>query len=338
MKAKFLVFVAILALGIMSSPYVSQAASQADFFKNRIVTIECTSPPGSVNDFYSRLLANYMSKMTGAKIAVENKTAAGGLVARNSFYRIAKPDGLTILQESTGRLWPGYLTGAEKGVEYDISKFEYLPGIKGGPFLLAVSPKGRYGTIELLKNGKNLKVPSSNSTSILTLAAIGVAETMSLDAAVVTGLSNDDAYLSLQQGEAHFMVRNYDNMIGFQHKGVVIPLMQLAEKRDPLCADVPTIYEIMSLSEQQKRLIRVISPEARIWMLPPGTPQDIVQFWDDAIMQVLNNNDFQKQVAGFTGVWFGAYISSEGKKELASLMANQDDFKLYDPLVKKYVR
>jgi tripartite-type tricarboxylate transporter receptor subunit TctC len=341
MKRRLLAFVVALSMLTLLSPSISQTAPApvvADFYKDKIVTIVCTAAPGSVNDFYSRLAAEYLADVTGAKIAVKNETAAGGLVARNSFFQTTKPDGLTLLQESTGRLWPGWLTGAEEGVKYDIGKFEYLPGIKGGPFQLAVYPKGPYGTIELLKKGKNLKVPSSNATSILSLAAIAVAEALSLDAGLVVGIPNDPAYLSLQQGEAHFMVRNYDNFIGYQNKGVVKPLAQLGEKRDPLSPDVPTIYEVATLSEPQKRLIRVISPEARIFMLPPGTPKDRVKFWDDAIMRILNDAALQKKVAGFTQVWFGAYSSAEGKKELANLIAHRDDFKLFEPLVKKYVK
>jgi tripartite-type tricarboxylate transporter receptor subunit TctC len=343
MKRRFMVFVVALSMVILLSPCTPQAASptessKADFYKDKIVTIVCTAAPGTVNDFYSRLAADYLSKLTGAKIAVENKTAAGGLVARNNFFKVDKPDGLTIMQESTGRLWPGWLTGAEEGVNYDIAKFEYMSGIKGGPFSLGINPKGSYGTIELLKKGKNLRVPSSNATSILSLAAIGVAEALSLDAKLVVGIGNDPAYLSLQQGEAQFMVRNYDNMIGYIKQGVIKPLAQLSEKRDPLLPDVPTIYEVAKLSDTQKRLIAVISPEARIWMLPPGTPKDRVKFWDDALTKMLNDSDFQKKVAGFTGVWFGAYSASEANKELAHLMKERKDFELYKPLMTKYVQ
>ena len=109
---------------------------------------------------------------------------------------------------------------AEKGIEYDSSKFEYLSGIKGGPYLLGVAPKGPYGTIELLKKGKNLKVPTSTPTSILSIAAMGASESLSLDAKLVVGIASNAAYLALQQGEAHFMVRSFD-FIQYEKQGAL---------------------------------------------------------------------------------------------------------------------
>ena len=342
--ASTVAFSMLILLSPWSEPGNPQAASPAapsanaaDFYKGKIVTIVVTGPPGSVNDIYARTAAIFLPELTGAKVAVENKTAAGGLVAQNNFFQVVKPDGLTILCEATGRLWPGWLMG-EKGINYDITKFEYLSGVQGGPWILGVSPKGSVNTVELLRKGKNLKVPSSTSTSIITLAAMGVSEALSLDAKIVIGITSDAAYLAIQQGEAHFMVRNYDSMMRALQQGQMKPLLQLGDQRDPLVPDLPTLGELTPLSDYQKKLVGVLFPEAKIFLLPPGTPKDRVQFLDDCIKKMLNSPDFQKKAKENFGVWLGAYPSAESKKKIEYLSAHKDDIKLYTPLITKYVK
>jgi tripartite-type tricarboxylate transporter receptor subunit TctC len=327
-------FAALTLVPVSAAP----APSAADFYKGKIVTILLTAPAGSTNDIFARLAVPYLSELTGAKIAVENKTAAGGMVAQNEFFQVVKPDGLTIMCEATGRLWPGWLMG-EKGINYDINKFEYMSGLKGGPYLLGVSPKGPYGTIELLKKGKNLKVPTSTPGSILSLAAEAVAEALSLDVKLVIGVPSDAAYLALQQGEAHFMVRSFDSAIKFQKQGSFKPLLQVEDQRDPLVPDLPTLGEVTALSDYHKKLVNVLFAEAKIFLAPPGTPKDRVQFWDDCITKLLKNTDFQNKIKeNFGGVWFGAYTSAECKKKVAYLSAHKEDIKLYTPLVSKYIK
>jgi tripartite-type tricarboxylate transporter receptor subunit TctC len=338
MKRWVPVFAATLLMAVLLNPCSPQAAtSAADFYKGKIVTMVVTGPPGSGNDLFGRLAAVSLSEITGAKIAVENKTAAGGLVAQNSFYQTAKPDGLTILCEATGRLWPGWLM-EEKGINYDITKFEYLSGVRGGPWVLGVSPKGSVNTVDLLKKGKNLKIPSSTSTSIISLAAMGVSEALSLDAKLVIGITSDAAYLAIQQGEAHFMVRNYDNMIRSIQQGQMKALLQLGDERDPSIPDLPTLAELTKLSDHQAKLMDVIFPEAKIFLLPPGTPKDRVQFLDDSIRKMLSNADFQKTIKEKYGAWLGVYTAADSKKNIQYLSAHKNDIKLYTPLITKYVK
>jgi len=64
---------------------------------------------------------------------VENQTSASGLVARNNFYNTAKPDGLNLLLEPTGSIM-GDWAMSSSGVNYDITKLQYLGGLNGVPW------------------------------------------------------------------------------------------------------------------------------------------------------------------------------------------------------------
>jgi tripartite-type tricarboxylate transporter receptor subunit TctC len=226
----------------------------------------------------------------------------------------------------------------EKGIEYDISKFQYMSGVKGGPYILGVSPKGQYNTLDLLRKGKGLKIPTSTPTSIITLAAMGATEALKLDAQVITGFTSDAAYLAIQQNEAHFMVRPFDAMTRQQQQGIFKGVVQLGDQRDPLAPDVPTIAESTTLSADQKKLLDVLFPEAKLFIASPDTPKDRVQFWEECITKMLNNPDYQNKMKAQFGTWFGAYPAPEVQKQITYLSGHKDDLKLYTPLIKKYVQ
>jgi tripartite-type tricarboxylate transporter receptor subunit TctC len=213
-----------------------------------------------------------------------------------------------------------------------------MSGTKGGPYLLGVSPKGQYTSLDLLKKGKDLKIPTSTASSILSLAAIQGVDSLNLDAKLVIGFASDAAYLALQQNEAHVMVRSYDSAIKYQGQGQFKPLLQLADKRDELLPDIPTVGEVTTLSDNQKKLLGCLFPEAKIFIAPPGTPKDRVQAWDNAITKVISNPEFQKKIKDQFAAWFGTYSSKEALDELAYLSKNKADFQLYNPLIKKYIQ
>ena len=56
------------------------------------------SGPGATTDISARLVGRYLGKHIpgNPNIVVQNMPGAGGVVAANHLYNIAKPDGLTI--------------------------------------------------------------------------------------------------------------------------------------------------------------------------------------------------------------------------------------------------
>src|SRR5687767_15950298 len=86
-----------LAFGLVmaASPVAAQESEQA-FFSGKTVRFVVGFGAGGGYDSYARMLAPYLSKTLGAKVIVENRPGAGGLVALNGVY-ISPPDGLTMM-------------------------------------------------------------------------------------------------------------------------------------------------------------------------------------------------------------------------------------------------
>src|SRR5262249_5039531 len=72
--------------------------AQASFYQGKTITLIVGSGAGTAYDMYGRLLANHIGKHIpgNPNVMVQNMPAAGGMVAANFVYEVAKPDGLTM--------------------------------------------------------------------------------------------------------------------------------------------------------------------------------------------------------------------------------------------------
>jgi len=73
-------------------------ATTHEFYKGKTIRIIVSAAAGGGFDTYSRTIARQMGKHIpgNPSLIVANMTGAGGLIAANHVYKVAKPDGLTI--------------------------------------------------------------------------------------------------------------------------------------------------------------------------------------------------------------------------------------------------
>jgi tripartite-type tricarboxylate transporter receptor subunit TctC len=105
-------------------------------FHGQTIRLAVNATAGSSSDLLGRILApSIANRIPGApNLVVENRPGAGGLVAANQLYNLAKPDGLTI-----GLLF-GVVTAGLVGndtVRFDPAKFRWLGAIASTQVLLA---------------------------------------------------------------------------------------------------------------------------------------------------------------------------------------------------------
>src|SRR6266849_6000625 len=100
--------------------------AQPQFFEGKTIRIIVCFSAGGGYDTYSRTIARHLSRHIPGNptVIVENMTGAVSLLAANHAYKIAKPDGLTIVNFH-GNQVVGQLLGRE-GIEFDARKFKYV--------------------------------------------------------------------------------------------------------------------------------------------------------------------------------------------------------------------
>jgi tripartite-type tricarboxylate transporter receptor subunit TctC len=82
--------IALLALAVLATPAWPQD------FPNRPITLMVGLAPGGITDVTARLYAEVVSRLTGQRVIVENRTGAGGGIAAAAVQN-ATPDGYTLL-------------------------------------------------------------------------------------------------------------------------------------------------------------------------------------------------------------------------------------------------
>jgi tripartite-type tricarboxylate transporter receptor subunit TctC len=94
-----LLLAAVSAIAVLGTP----AASRADNYPERPITLIVPFPPGGSTTIVARIIADKMSQTLGKSIVVDNRGGAGGTIATRIVSKAA-PDGYTIALGYTGTL------------------------------------------------------------------------------------------------------------------------------------------------------------------------------------------------------------------------------------------
>jgi tripartite-type tricarboxylate transporter receptor subunit TctC len=83
---------------ISSASQGARAQGNKPFFEGKTIQLLVASGPGATTDISARLVGHYLGKHIpgNPSIVVQNMPGAGGIVAANHLYNVAKPDGLRI--------------------------------------------------------------------------------------------------------------------------------------------------------------------------------------------------------------------------------------------------
>ena len=89
--------------------------AQANFYQGKTIRIIVGNLPGDTHDLFARAYSRSMGKHIPGNpaILVQNMPGAGGMIAANHVYNVAKPDGLTLGSPSPA-LYYAQLVGSKE--------------------------------------------------------------------------------------------------------------------------------------------------------------------------------------------------------------------------------
>jgi tripartite-type tricarboxylate transporter receptor subunit TctC len=331
---------AIAMILIACAPAAASAAEAADFYKGKTIKILVGFAPGNNLDLTARIIAPYLAKQTNSTVVVQNEDGGGGLVARNSMYQITKPDGLTIMWDPSGALWPSWVL-EQQGVAYDITKFEYLGGTDGSMMGLMVSPNGPYQTIDALrKSTKQIKFAVSGVASLPCVAILNTIDAMGLNAFVGTGYKNSTACTTaMVQGEIDGTSGNLETAFRYQKEGQAKIILYQWYERNKYFPDLPSLNEFIKIPDKSMKLMKAIPNNGRIFFAPPNTPKERVQYLKNSLATIFANRALQASIVKVAEYWTGALTGEEIQKLAAEAAKEKSDsVGYYKSLVAKYVK
>lgn len=305
-----------LVLGLVAAVVlgaIGEAAAQAKY-PNRPIQFICPWAAGGGTDRIARIVATLLERELGQPVTVVNRTGGGGAVGHTA-GATAAPDGYTltiITIEITQMHWQGLTPVAYK---------DYTPVA-----LLNVDPAGVQVAVnsewknlkELLDyvkaNPGKLKASGTGKGGVWDIARAGMLKAAGIPVDAMPWVPSTGAATGLQElvaGGVHVVTASLVEGRPLIEAGKVRPLAHMADARDPVFKDVPTLKELG---------INWTMGAWRGIALPKNTPKGITEVVERAVEKVAKSPEFAKFMKD-NG--FGVLYKPSG--EFATFLAEQDE-------------
>ena len=133
---------------------MNTCSAQATFYQGKTIRIIVGNLPGDTHDLFARAYSRHMGKHIAGNpaIIVQNMPGAGGMIAANHVYNVAKPDGLTLGSPSPA-LYYAQLIGS-KEAKFNWPKFNFIGAPERNGHLLFMRADTPYKTLDDIRNAK----------------------------------------------------------------------------------------------------------------------------------------------------------------------------------------
>jgi tripartite-type tricarboxylate transporter receptor subunit TctC len=283
------------------------AADSSVSFQGKTLTIIISSSPGGGTDSAGRLVSQFLPKyLPGHPAAVvQNMPGGGGTIANNHFYANAKPDGLTLLQDSSSAL--GNFNRGGSRIKYDPRKNRPIGSISRGGSVLMVRKEMK----DKLTDASARKLVVGDTDGIRTWVAMTVwsAEFLNWNLRWLYGYKGSrELSLAIRQGEIDLWATQNAKLIGdLRKEGVVDLIYQQDEQRRVEFPDVPTFIEYLGKKKPSGLPWAAYGAWAnaedvdKFLVAPPKTPDNVVTVLREAFIQLNKDEDFKAQATKFFG-------------------------------------
>jgi tripartite-type tricarboxylate transporter receptor subunit TctC len=294
-------WVRVLLVSALSVALCSHAQAAAQFYEGKTIRVIVGFSAGGGFDTYSRLIARHMGRHIpgGPSLVVENMPGAASLVSANHVYKVAKPDGLTILNFH-GNQVINQLIG-KPGIEFDARKFEYIGIPTQDNVACAVHKSSGITSFDQLRNAKTpVKLggvapgDTTYNTAKLLIAAL------KLPIQLVAGYKGTaEVKLAAEAGEVAGGCWQWESIKSIWRQGLdagnVAVVLQVNPKAHPELPKIPNAIDFAP-NDNSKQLLKYggHDPAAitRPYALGPGTPKDRVQMLRQAFNETMKDPEF----------------------------------------------
>jgi tripartite-type tricarboxylate transporter receptor subunit TctC len=284
----------------------SHACAQTPYYKGKTITIVRGGEPGGSGDMQAKALLPYLKKYIPGEptIIIENMPGAAGMKAVNHIYSTAKPDGLSIAAVGAGLVAGPILNLA--GAKYDLDKLIYLGSTESGdPYIFVTRKESGFDSLEKLRAASGVRIGAQTVGHPNYVAGRMFALLFGLkEPRMVVGYGGLELDLALERGEVDARTNSADTVLrrnrealerGFFHTHATITIPK--GHFHPRFANLPEL-ETFAKNDRERQLIslfRTFLYPRWPYVLPPGTPGEIVKTLRTAMARTFKDPEFQKE-------------------------------------------
>lgn len=251
------------------------------------VTLIVPYATGGSADTAGRLVAQYLGEIIGQKVNVVNKEGASGVVGMTEVSQ-SKADGYTIGLASISDLYVADYRGT-----FDINSVDYVTWYLTIPFALYASPNSPWNDIgELVADVKagntNIAMAESGTAHIIGLAAMCKAAGIDMIKTVSFGSGGESqtALLGNHVDLASLTPSYYANVTGGGGKLMGVYGTSKLDLFPDLTYAIDCGLEVPAVVGTNQMIA-----------LPNGCSDEVVEFWENAMQELLADTAFQEAMA-----------------------------------------
>jgi tripartite-type tricarboxylate transporter receptor subunit TctC len=318
---------AILALAGLASSTVAAQQSVADFYHGKTIRMIVATSPGGDYDLRARLIARHMGRHIpgNPSIVAVNMPGGVGMQATNYMAVQAPKDGTTLhaIMQNMSALQA--LGGSN--VEYDTRKFFWIGNSTDTPNVINSWYTTGIKTIQdVMTRELVVGAPGTATSSVYYPKALN--ELVGTKFKIVPGYPGGNVVnLAMERGEVGGRGSNSwaswksTHPEWLKEKKIYI-LVQIALKRDPELADVPTMMELAK-NEDDRKVLEFLSadiPISRAYVTTDGVPAERVEALRRAFDATMKDPAFLAEAAK-TSMDISPSTGEEAQK-FATMIAN----------------
>ena len=304
-------WIGLAVLGLLAWSLAAQA--QAVKYPEKPVSIISDAPPGSTPDVDARFIADGLSKVWGQQAVIINHAGANGSIAARAASE-ATADGYTLFMPALSTFVA--LKSMAPNLPIILPR-DFLPiGFTAeNPMFIAVTPSLDVSTLpELIALAK--KKPGTISIAVtgvgrLThLTGLLLQERAGIELLPVPYNAGPAAALSdVGAGRVSMIIEGYSGIVGAVKAGQVKLIAVAASKRLPQFPNLPTVAETIP---------GFSATGWQVLVAPLGTPAPIINKIEADLAKVVDDPDFQKQLANV-----GSYSYSMNAQQALAFVEQQ---------------
>ncbi len=253
-----------------------QGSVAAPYYEGKVVKIVVGNKPGGGYDRMARLVGKHLPKHIPGRpsVIIENMEGAGGIIAANYVYNVARRDGLTL--GTFNAAIPFAQLTKQPGVKFDVLKFAWVGSTAVEGTVFALRTDLPYKTVDdLLKAKSPLIIGASGITDVSGVFSIMLREYVGLNIKMIYYVSSADIMLAVERKEVDGRAGSYSAQKPFIDRGLVRPFIRgrVPEKGTehlPVNAD-------LAKSKIGKEVMQMLSASefiGRPYVCAPGTPPE----------------------------------------------------------------
>ncbi len=303
---KRMVHSGVFSLAVALCFQTGHAWAQAPYFQNKTIRIVRGGAPGGTGDLQARALIPFLKKHLPGDptIIVENMPGAAGRKAANHIYSTAKPDGLSIGAVGAG-LVAGPILGLP-GSQYDLDKLIYLGSTESGdPYVFVSRKEAGFDSLDKLRAATGLRIGAQAVGHPIFVAGRMFGYLLGLkEPKMVVGYGGPELDIALAKGEVDLRANGADTI--FQrnresleqaalhfHASISIP-----KGRFPQGLPKSPELETFAKNEKERQLVnlfRLFLFPRWPYIVPPGTPKEVVAILRSAMAKAFKDIEFHKE-------------------------------------------